>query len=79
MMTAKSNTEAGGANLDGNKLNPDKAPKTEVSKKNRTQNLLSDSSGCSKHRRFRAVRFSAHRAVANLTEKRPSSVFRKYS
>jgi hypothetical protein len=33
MMTAKSNTEARGANLDGNKLNPDKAPKTEVSKK----------------------------------------------
>lgn len=33
MMPARSNTEAGGANLDGDKLNPDKAPKTEVSKK----------------------------------------------
>jgi hypothetical protein len=33
MMPARSNTEAGGANLSGDKLNPDKAPKTEVSKK----------------------------------------------
>jgi hypothetical protein len=33
MMPARSNTEAGGASLSGDKLNPDKAPKTEVSKK----------------------------------------------
>jgi hypothetical protein len=33
MMPARSNTEAMGASLEGDKLNPDKAPKTEFSKK----------------------------------------------
>jgi hypothetical protein len=33
MMPARSNTEAGDANLKGDKLNPDKSPKAEASKK----------------------------------------------
>jgi hypothetical protein len=32
-MPARSDTEAGEANLKGDKLNPDKSPKTEASKK----------------------------------------------